>query len=120
MRSFARSVLSAASVKSSVNQPVSGTSSMGFVVRRPANSGCEATSVVTYDERLVRAIRCGFLTLAVRGGRRRGGPRCEERYQRAGRDQALEVHGRHPTRCPLPTCYPPVRSALRGRDQAVS
>jgi hypothetical protein len=46
IRSFARSVLSSASVKSSVNQPVSDTSSIVFVVRRLANSGWSATSVV--------------------------------------------------------------------------
>ena len=46
MRSIARSVLSSASVKSSVNQPVSDVPSTTFVVRRLANSGWEATSVV--------------------------------------------------------------------------
>ena len=46
MRSFARSVLSSASVKSSVNQPVSAVPSIVFVVRRSANSGWSATSVV--------------------------------------------------------------------------
>ncbi len=46
MRSLARSVLSSASVKSSVNQPVSAAPSITFVVRRPANSGWLATSVV--------------------------------------------------------------------------
>jgi hypothetical protein len=38
--------LSSASVKSSVNQPVSEMPSISFVVRRPANSGWSATSVV--------------------------------------------------------------------------
>jgi hypothetical protein len=42
-RSTARSVRSSASVKSSVNQPVWLTPSMIFVVRRLANSGCDAT-----------------------------------------------------------------------------
>ena len=46
IRSFARSVLSSASVKSSVNHPVSGVPSMTFVRRRSANSGWLATSVV--------------------------------------------------------------------------
>ena len=46
MRSFARSVLSSASVKSSVNQPVIAVPSIVLVVRRAANSGCAATSVV--------------------------------------------------------------------------
>jgi hypothetical protein len=46
MRSFARSVLSSASVKSSVNQPVTATPSIDFVVLRLANSGRSATSVV--------------------------------------------------------------------------
>jgi hypothetical protein len=46
MRSTARSVLSSARVKSSVNQPVSGVPSITFVVRRSANSGRDATSVV--------------------------------------------------------------------------
>ena len=46
MRSFARSVLSSASVKSSVNQPVSRLPSIVFVVLRDANSGWSATSVV--------------------------------------------------------------------------
>jgi hypothetical protein len=45
-RSTARSVFSSASVKSSVNQPVSWTPSTVLVVRRPANSGWSATSVV--------------------------------------------------------------------------
>ena len=43
---MARSVFSSARVKSSVNQPVTSTPSMTFVVRRSANSGWEATSVV--------------------------------------------------------------------------
>jgi hypothetical protein len=47
MRSFARRVLSSARVKSSVNQPVSSTPSIVFVVRRAANSGRVATSVVS-------------------------------------------------------------------------
>ena len=46
MRSLARSVFSSASVKSSVNQPVSETPSIAFVVWRSANSGRVATSVV--------------------------------------------------------------------------
>jgi hypothetical protein len=46
MRSFARSVLSSASVKSSVNQPVYDVPSMTLVVLRSANSGLSATSVV--------------------------------------------------------------------------
>ena len=46
IRSFARSVLSSASVKSSVNQPVVATPSRSLVVRRSANSGWAATSVV--------------------------------------------------------------------------
>jgi hypothetical protein len=46
MRSFARSVFSSASEKSSVNQPVRETPSITLVVRRPANSGRVATSVV--------------------------------------------------------------------------
>ena len=46
IRSFARSVLSSASVKSSVNQPVMATPSIVLVVRREANSGWSATSVV--------------------------------------------------------------------------
>ena len=46
MRSRARSVLSSASVKSSVNQPVMATPSMLLVVLREANSGRSATSVV--------------------------------------------------------------------------
>jgi hypothetical protein len=45
-RSRARSVSSSAKVKSSVNQPVMLTPSITLVVRRPANSGWEATSVV--------------------------------------------------------------------------
>jgi hypothetical protein len=45
-RSRQRSVDSSAQVKSSVNQPVCGTPSTGFVVRRCANSGRSATSVV--------------------------------------------------------------------------
>ena len=46
MRSFARSVLSSARVKSSANQSVTATPSTNFVVRRSANSGWAATSVV--------------------------------------------------------------------------
>ena len=46
MRSTARNVFSSARVKSSVNQPVRGTPSTVFVVRRSANSGWAATSVV--------------------------------------------------------------------------
>jgi hypothetical protein len=46
MRSVARSVRSSARVKSSVNQPVSSWPSTVLVVRRPANSGWSATSVV--------------------------------------------------------------------------
>ncbi len=46
IRSTARRVRSSASVKSSVNQPVVATPSISFVVRREANSGCCATSVV--------------------------------------------------------------------------
>ncbi len=46
MRSFARSVRSSASVKSSVNQPVKVTPSITLLVRRPANSGRSATFVV--------------------------------------------------------------------------
>ena len=46
MRSIARRVLSSASVKSSVNQPVSDVPSMTFVFWRFANSGRVATSVV--------------------------------------------------------------------------
>ena len=46
IRSLARSVRSSASVKSSVNQPVNETPSITLVVRRPANSGWSATSVV--------------------------------------------------------------------------
>ena len=45
-RSIARRVLSSASVKSSVNQPVTAVPSIVLVVRRAANSGCAATSVV--------------------------------------------------------------------------
>ena len=45
-RSRARSVRSSPQVKSSVNQPVSSVPSITFVVRRPSNSGCRATSVV--------------------------------------------------------------------------
>jgi hypothetical protein len=45
-RSTARSVRSSASVKSSVNQPVSSVPSITLVVRRSANSGRSATSVV--------------------------------------------------------------------------
>ena len=45
-RSLARSVRSSASVKSSVNQPVTDTPSMVLVARRPANSGRFDTSVV--------------------------------------------------------------------------
>src|SRR5690606_38546205 len=45
-RSAARSVLSSASVKSSVNQPVWRDPLIVFVVRRSANSGLWATSVV--------------------------------------------------------------------------
>jgi len=46
-RSFARSVLSSASVKSSVNQSFAKVMpSITFVVRRSANSGWAATSVV--------------------------------------------------------------------------
>lgn len=46
IRSFARSVFSSASVKSSVNQPVIETPSIDFVRRLEANSGRLATSVV--------------------------------------------------------------------------
>jgi hypothetical protein len=45
-RSRQRSVDSSAQVKSSVNQPSCATPSTGFVVRRSANSGRSATSVV--------------------------------------------------------------------------
>jgi len=45
-RSRARSVLSSASVKSSVNQPVMSVPSIVLAVRREANSGRLATSVV--------------------------------------------------------------------------
>ena len=45
-RSRARSVLSSASVKSSVNQPLTEAPSTVFVARRAANSGRLATSVV--------------------------------------------------------------------------
>ncbi len=45
-RSLARRVRSSARVKSSVNQPVTGTPSMVLVVRRPANSVRVPTSVV--------------------------------------------------------------------------
>ena len=45
-RSTARRVASSSQVKSSVNQPVMLTPSIRLVVRRPANSGCAATSVV--------------------------------------------------------------------------
>ena len=45
-RSTTRSVASSAQVKSSVNQPVSDAPSIDLVVRRAANSGREATSVV--------------------------------------------------------------------------
>ena len=45
-RSRARSVRSSANVKSSVNQPVTLTPSIALVVRRAANSGWAATSVV--------------------------------------------------------------------------
>ena len=44
--SRARRVCSSAQVKSSVNHPVSAAPSTDFVVRREANSGREATSVV--------------------------------------------------------------------------
>ena len=46
MRSLARNVLSSASVKSSVNQPVVATPSSDLVVLRLVNSGWSATSVV--------------------------------------------------------------------------
>jgi hypothetical protein len=46
IRSRARSVFSSASVKSSLNQPVRAAPSIVFVVRRRANSGRAATSVV--------------------------------------------------------------------------
>ena len=46
MRSTARRVFSSARVKSSVNHPVSATPSIVLVVRRAANSGWTATSVV--------------------------------------------------------------------------
>ncbi len=46
MRSLARRVRSSRNVKSLVNQPVSRMVSMVLVVRRSANSGREATSVV--------------------------------------------------------------------------
>jgi hypothetical protein len=47
MRSFARSVLSSRSVKSSVNQPsLNSTPSITLVFWRSANSGWSATSVV--------------------------------------------------------------------------
>ena len=45
-RSTAHRVFSSASVKSSVNQPVTARPSTVFVVRRPANSARLATSVV--------------------------------------------------------------------------
>ncbi len=46
-RSTARSVRSSASVKSSVNQPVTCQPSIVLVVWRAANSGCCATFVVS-------------------------------------------------------------------------
>jgi hypothetical protein len=46
MRSTARRVFSSASVKSSVNHPVRAVPSTVLVVRRSANSGWAATSVV--------------------------------------------------------------------------
>lgn len=46
-RSRARRVFSSARVKSSVNQPVMGTPSTARVVRRSANSGRSAMSVVS-------------------------------------------------------------------------
>jgi hypothetical protein len=57
IRSFARSVLSSASVKSSVNQPVRVTPSIVFVTRRSANSGWSATSVVPPTSFSCRATR---------------------------------------------------------------
>jgi hypothetical protein len=45
-RSLARSVFSSASVKSSVNHPVTDTPSIVLVTLRPANSGRTETSVV--------------------------------------------------------------------------
>ena len=56
-RSRARSALSSASVKSSVNQPLTATPSIVFVVRRAANSGREATSVVPEISFSCRATR---------------------------------------------------------------
>ena len=57
MRSFVRSVFSSASVKSSVNHPVIGTPSIVFVMRREANSGWLATSVVAPISFSCRATR---------------------------------------------------------------
>ena len=46
-RSTARSVFSSASVKSSQNQPLTSRPPSSLTVRRSANSGCRATSVVS-------------------------------------------------------------------------
>ena len=56
-RSFARSVFSSSSVKSSVNQPVTSRPSITFVARRSANSGWSATSVVPLISFSCRATR---------------------------------------------------------------
>ena len=56
-RSFARSVLSSSSVKSSTNQPVAVAPSIVFVARRSANSGRLPTSVVPEMSFSCRATR---------------------------------------------------------------
>lgn len=56
-RSLARSVFSSASVKSSVNQPVTATPSMVLVALRAVNSGCVDTSVVPEISFSCRATR---------------------------------------------------------------
>jgi len=61
IRSFARSVLSSASVKSSVNQPVVETPSISFVVLRAVNWGRSATSVVPLISFSWRATRMPLL-----------------------------------------------------------
>ena len=66
-RSLARSVLSSASVKSSVNQPVNGCPSIIFVLRRFANSGCCATSVVPPISGSWRATSTPSLVIARSG-----------------------------------------------------
>ena len=72
-RSLARSVFSSARVKSVVNHPVTGRPSMDFVVRREANSGRSATSVVSEISGSWRATRTPSL-VETRSGSMKSAP----------------------------------------------